>query len=273
MAWPKTDVWKSEPPRCDGPLLDPRQDRPLGLTADDCGLVLDAIAGPDSNDPTTSDEDWDYTHSGKRRFRLGVPKGVADDAQEEVQICFKEALNVLKNISTVEEFEFPDLPHEAITRTILNVEAASSFDEFTDDGNASQLTAPEDHYGPYARTMIFARDYLKAMRLRGVMARAVDKTIVRFDAVVAPSSKRVATPIDQEFRKAAPGTTKDLMGAIGNGAGLPSISVPCGFTSSGLPVGIQFMGRAYDENIIIAIAKAYQSLTDWHKRHPNIPLE
>jgi aspartyl-tRNA(Asn)/glutamyl-tRNA(Gln) amidotransferase subunit A len=241
---------------------------PLCLTADDCGLVLEAISGPDPDDPTTVDEDWRYKPSAKRRFRLGVPKGVADDAQEDVRICFEEALNVLRKISTIEEFEFPDMPYEAITRTILNAEAASSFDEFVESGRASELTAPEDHYGPYARTVVLAKDYLRALRLRGVMARVVDEVMARFDAVVAPSSKRMATPIDQEFRKAAPGTTKDLMGAIGNGAGLPSISVPGGFTSNGLPVGIQFMGRAYDENIIIAIAKTYQSVTDWHKRHP-----
>jgi len=241
---------------------------PLCLTADDCGLVLEAISGPDPDDPTTVDEDWRYKPSAKRRFRLGVPKGVADDAQEDVRICFEEALSVLRKISTIEEFEFPEMPYEAITRTILNAEAASSFDEFVESGRASELTAPEDHCGPYARTVVLAKDYLRALRLRGVMARVVDEVMARFDAVVAPSSKRMATPIDQEFRKAAPGTTKDLMGAIGNGAGLPSISVPGGFTSNGLPVGIQFMGRAYDENIIIAIAKTYQSVTDWHKRHP-----
>jgi len=241
---------------------------PLCLTADDCGLVLEAISGPDPDDPTTVDEDWRYKPSAKKRFTLGVPKGVADDAQEDVRICFEEALNVLRKISTIEEFEFPDMPYEAITRTILNAEAASSFDEFIESGRASELTAPEDHYGPYARTVVLAKDYLRALRLRGVMARVVDEIMARFDAVVAPSSKRMATPIDQEFRKAAPGTTKDPMGAIGNGAGLPSISVPSGFTSNGLPVGIQFMGRAYDENIIISIAGAYQSLTDWHRRHP-----
>jgi len=55
---------------------------------------------------------------------------------------------------------------------------------------------------------------------------------------------------------------------VGNGAGLPSISVPSGFTEAGLPTGIQFMGRAYAENAIIAIAKGYQERTDWHRRHP-----
>ncbi len=65
------------------------------------------------------------------------------------------------------------------------------------------------------------------------------------------------------------------MGAVGNGAGLPSISVPNGFTPRGLPTGIEFMGRPYEENAIIAVARAYQSKTDWHLRHPKrlIPRE
>ena len=58
------------------------------------------------------------------------------------------------------------------------------------------------------------------------------------------------------------------MGAIGNGAGLPAISVPNGFSEKGLPTGMQFMGRAYNENTIIAVARAYQSCTEWHLAHP-----
>ena len=63
----------------------------------------------------------------------------------------------------------------------------------------------------------------------------------------------------------------DLMGAIGNGCGLPSISVPNGFDQDGLPTGIQFMSRAYDENICIAIAREFQARTGWHTRHPGEP--
>jgi aspartyl-tRNA(Asn)/glutamyl-tRNA(Gln) amidotransferase subunit A len=58
------------------------------------------------------------------------------------------------------------------------------------------------------------------------------------------------------------------MGAVGNGAGLPGISVPSGFSEQGLPTGVQFMGRAYAENTVLAVARAYQSLTDWHTQHP-----
>ena len=244
---------------------------PLCLTADDCGLVLEAIAGFNPNDLTTIDEDWKYKPKMKKRFRLAVPKGVVDGAEEDVRNCFEKALNILRKLSIIEEFEFPELPYEAMTRTILNAEAASAFDDFTESGEASKLTASEDRYGLYARTIVFAKDYLKALRLRRVVARVVDGAMEPFDAVVAPSSKRAATPIDQEFLKVAWwNRVKDPMGAIGNAAGLPSISVPCGFTNDGLPVGIQFMGRAYDENVIIAIATAFQSLTDWHTRHPNM---
>ena len=58
------------------------------------------------------------------------------------------------------------------------------------------------------------------------------------------------------------------MGAIGNGLGLPAITVPNGFSDKGLPTGVQFMGRAYDESVILAVACAYQSLTTWHLCHP-----
>ncbi|HAL46669.1 MAG TPA: amidase, partial [Dehalococcoidia bacterium] len=129
------------------------------------------------------------------------------------------------------------------------------------------LTAPEDHYGPYARTSVLATDYIKASRLRGVMAKEVDAVMSRFDAIAAPTSGRTASPITEEFRNSVP-STPDVMGAAGNGCGLPSISVPSGFSEDGLPTGIQFMGRPYAENTILAIARAYQSITDWHTRHP-----
>jgi len=243
---------------------------PLCLTADDCGLVLEAISGADPKDPTTCDRPFKYDiDAPEDGFKLAILKGVTEGVEDEVLSNFEEALKVLEQVATIEEIEFPNLPYEAITRTILNAESASAFDEFIESGKASELTAPEDHYGPYARTAVLARDYLKALRLRGVMAKAIDEAITPYDAVVAPTRRTVASPIDEEFRRVAPGTERDIMGAAGNGAGLPSVSVPSGFTDSGLPTGIQFMGRAYDENTILAVARVYQSITNWHKRHPH----
>ena len=91
-----------------------------------------------------------------------------------------------------------------------------------------------------------------------------------YDALAAPTGMSTAPPIDQDFRGVVTGTARDTMGAVGNSAGLPSISVPSGFSDEGLPTGIQFMGRAYDENRILAVARAYQGLTDWHTRHPDV---
>jgi aspartyl-tRNA(Asn)/glutamyl-tRNA(Gln) amidotransferase subunit A len=242
---------------------------PLCLTADDCGLVLEAIAGPDTRDPSTADRTFTYdADAPSKGFKLAVLKGATEGVNEEVLANFEESLKILERMATIEEIKFPDLPYVAITRIILNAESASAFEELIESGKTSELTAPEDHYGLYARTTILAKDYLKALRLRTFMSKAADEAMSGYDAVVAPSRRSPATPVDEEFRRTSPGTARDLMGAVGNGAGLPSVGVPNGFTGGGLPTGIQFMGRAYSENAILTVARAYQSMTDWHKRHP-----
>ena len=244
---------------------------PLAQTADDCGIILEAIAGPDPLDPTTIQKPWRYNpRPTKRRPRIAILRGVADDANLEVKDNFEKALKTIRGYADVYEIDLPDLPYEAITRTILNAEAASAFEDIVESGTISRLTAPEDHWGPYARTALLATDYLRAMRLRGKMVKAATQAMEPYDAFAAPSAKKPATPIGEEFRKIAPGATKDIMGAVGNGCGLPAISVPDGFTETGLPTGIQFMGKPYQENTIISIARTYQNLTDWHKRHPQL---
>ena len=245
---------------------------PLCLTADDCGIVLDAIAGPDPNDPTTYSHEFTYDEGLNpsrlgRKFRLGVPKDVTEGAQDAVKSNFEAALEALSDIADVEEVTLPDLPYVPIVRTILMVEAASAFEDFLAEGGPQKLTAPEDHYGPYARTAILATDYVRALRLRGVMARQVDEVMSNYDAFAAPTSLTTASPVDEQFRRNTSGPG-DIVGAIGNGCGLPSLSVPSGFDSDGMPTGIQFMARAYDENICIALGRAYQERTDWHRQHP-----
>ena len=242
---------------------------PLCLTADDCGIVLEAIAGADADDPATTDMPYRYDlfASMGRRFKLAVIKDVAEGAQAEVAANFERALRTLGEVADIEEIEFPEMPYEAITRTILSAESASAFQEFIDGGGASGLTAPESRH-PYARLFIPAQDYVTALRLRGRVAKIADEVMSPYDALVAPSRSLTATPIDQEFRGVVAGSAHDIMGAVGNSAGLPAISVPSGFSDEGLPTGIQLMGRAYDENRILAVARAYQSLTDWHTQHP-----
>jgi aspartyl-tRNA(Asn)/glutamyl-tRNA(Gln) amidotransferase subunit A len=241
---------------------------PIAQTADDCGLVLDAIAGPDPKDPTASPRPYRYEARDRTSFRFGRIRDVTDGCEEAVVENFTRSLGVLGKFATVEEVTLPDLPYEQITRTILQVEASSAFEDLIGSGGIAGLTAPEDRHTPYARDTILAKDYLKAVRLRTVMAKEIDRVLERYDALVAPGRINEAPVLGQEFRSAIGATAKDVMGAIGNGAGLPAVCVPNGFGVRGLPTSIQFMGRAWEENTVLAAARAYQSLTDWHTRHP-----
>ena len=236
---------------------------PLCLTADDSGLVLEAIAGRDPKDPTTTHRTfrYDYSDVSSRRFRLGVLKGVTDHVDEPTRSNFEQALVVLGEVADVEEMEFSDLPHEEVLQVILFAEASSAFEEIVDGGMLAGLTAPEDRFGAYPRVTVLAKDYIKALRLRRLIAENADQVMSPFDALVSP-------PLDQGFRSATLHSGRDTMMSLGNVAGLPAVSVPSGFSEEGLPTGIKFMGRAYEENAILAVARAYQSLTDWHERHP-----
>jgi len=243
---------------------------PLALTADDCGLVLEAIAGRDAADPTTADQP--YRHAGapsrERRFRFGVLRGVTEGCDDAVRENFERSLAVLKSFGSIEEVTLPDLPYDDITRTILYAEAASAFEDLIESGGIAGLTAPEDRYSPYARDAILAKDYVKALRLRGVMAREADHVLAPLDALVAPGRSTVAALLGGEIRTVVRGTARDVMGAVGNGAGLPAVAVPNGFGARGLPTSLQFMGRAWEEGTVLAAAHVYQSATDWHQRHP-----
>ena len=246
---------------------------PLCLTADDCGIVLEAIAGPDPRDATTHSQPFSYDDAWQpgRRYRIGVLRGVLDEAAEAVKENFQAALDTLAEVADVEEVELPDFPYVEVTSIILMVESASAFEDFLTQGGPQQLAAPGYHgRSPYARPAILATDYVKALRLRGVMARQVDQLLAGYDALAAPTAMDTATPVDEEFRNralTAPGPG-DLMGAIGNGCGLPALSVPTGFDAAGLPTGIQFMARAYDENVCLALGREFQQRTDWHTHHP-----
>ena len=241
---------------------------PLCLTPDDCGLVLETIAGPDPSDPSTTDRAFRYEpNPPKRRFRFGALRDVAAGADAATRKNFDAALKTLEEIASIEEVQIPALPYEEITRTILFGELASAFEDLIESGQIAGLTAPEDRYTPYSRVGVLARDYIRALRLRGIVATEIDRAMRKFDALLGPSRPFSSTKLGEEFPSAIRGG-KDIMGAIGNAAGLPAISVPDGFTEDGVPTGIQFMGRAYDENTIIAAASSYQTLTDWHLRHP-----
>jgi aspartyl-tRNA(Asn)/glutamyl-tRNA(Gln) amidotransferase subunit A len=245
---------------------------PMGRTADDCGLVLTALAGRDPLDPTSSGRTFTWPERGERRFRIGVVRGATEGTQPEVRRNFEASLEVLRRIGQVEEgIALPDLPFGPVVSLLIQVEGASAFRDLLESGRAGQLRAARDKWGGYPGAAVLAVDYLQAMRVRTKMKRELDRLQARFDALVAPTRSTVAYPLDRDFDRAYPGRNggPPLIPA-GNLAGQPAVSVPNGFGANGLPTGLQFTGRAWSEARLLRLAWAYQQATDWHRRRPRL---
>jgi aspartyl-tRNA(Asn)/glutamyl-tRNA(Gln) amidotransferase subunit A len=108
------------------------------------------------------------------------------------------------------------------------------------------------------------------MRIRRRLAADLDTVLSRFDCVAAPSTGVVASPLTMSFDDYAGPVRRLMLGAAANLAGLPGVSLPNGFGERGLPTGLQLVGRVGDENAILAVARAFQGRSDWHRRQPNL---
>jgi len=255
---------------------------PLCRSADDCGLVLDAIAGPDPNDPTTG-ATFRYSRATRpaatKKWRVGVLKNATVRAQPEVKANFEAALTVLAGFANLEpDVEFPDFPWGPAVGIIVDAEGASAFRDLIESGGTRRLRAQSDRWGGYPAMVTLAVDYLEAMRGRVKMRAALDALLARYDAVVAPTRATVAPRIGYDFDK-QPGVVPPPPDSpappstipAGNLAGLPAVCVPNGFGQHGLPTSLQILGRAHSEATLIAIADEYQQATDWHRRRPPAP--
>ena len=257
---------------------------PLCRTADDCGLVLSVIAGVDPKDPTT-DGEFAYRVRGAddggpaRRFRVGVLANATLGAEPEVRDNFLRATDVLRTFAVVDDVTFPDLPFGAAVDVIVSADAASAFRGIIESGAVKQLQDPADRLGGFASMMTLAADYVDAMRLRVKMRAALDELLSRYDAVIAPTYGSTAEPIGYDFDKPpgpVPAPTPPPDDAprapatvpAGNLAGLPALCVPTGLGRNGLPTSLQFLGRAFSEATLIALADRYQQATDWHLKRP-----
>jgi aspartyl-tRNA(Asn)/glutamyl-tRNA(Gln) amidotransferase subunit A len=241
---------------------------PMCRTADDCGLVLDAIAGHDPGDPTSSPRPYRYTPEAGRThgFRFGVledPK-----MQDEVRASFEASLKVLEEIGTLEPVALPDFPYNQVASAIIAAEMASAFDEFMSGGDVRGLTAPEDRVNGLGSLAVPAHVYLRALRIRRKIAAALDALLAPYDALVAPTSPQVASPVEGSFEAYFSRANRSPLGGAANVAGLPGVGVPNGFGERGLPTSLLFTGRAWEENTLLAAARAYQARTDWHTRQP-----
>jgi aspartyl-tRNA(Asn)/glutamyl-tRNA(Gln) amidotransferase subunit A len=259
---------------------------PLARSAEDCALVLAAIAGPDPLDPTTGPS-FRYVGRGDagapgRRFRLGVLEHATAGTDEDVRQAFEASLGALRDVADLDAaVPFPDLPYREAVDLIVAGEGGAALRELIETGKVKQLQDASDRLGGYAMLLTRAADYVDALRSRVAMRAQLDALLARYDAVVAPTRSRLAPPIGKDFDAPAPGAPATPTPPrpaqaprapatipAGNLAGLPALALPNGFGKEGLPSSLQLIGRAGSEATLVAIGAAYQRLTDWHRRRP-----
>ncbi|MEI9973668.1 MAG: amidase family protein [Ignavibacteriota bacterium] len=251
---------------------------PLARSADDCGRILQAIAGGDSKDAGSAGINFYYAPQYARplkELKVGfAPVDFADRAEESARAAFQAALTTMKEMGvTLLETKLPQFPYGPILSTILAAEQASSFESLITSGRVDQLNDAAQIAGLKASLELPARDYLKAMRVRRMVQDEFRNLFSQVDVLLAPGRSGPATKIEQPLDRGgfqpAAGVPQGLQGIVqaGNLAGLPALVLPCGFAGN-LPIALQVVGGAFSENVLLSIGREFQTRTDWHKRRP-----
>jgi aspartyl-tRNA(Asn)/glutamyl-tRNA(Gln) amidotransferase subunit A len=241
---------------------------PMARSAEDCAIVLAAIAGPYAGDSTTIGQPALSTDDLTSGFRFGFLRNSIEKVDSAVADNTRASLEVLRRFGEVTEIDLPELPWNDAASMIIMCEAASAFEELLESGRAAELTAPEDRSGVYHALTVPAVDYLRAMRIRKAGARAMASPLAEFDLLVAPAYSVGAPPAEGSFEAYFDKHPAESLSAMGNLTGLPSISVPNGFTANGLPTSLELLGTWWNEGTVVAAATELQRRTDWHTRRP-----
>ncbi|HWO01298.1 MAG TPA: amidase [Blastocatellia bacterium] len=242
----------------------------MGRTADDCGLVLARIAGHDRLDPASlSDGAFDYNAiSGKRPLKIGWLTNAWKRIPPDIEAAVKAAADVLRsNGAVIKEASLPEGPWEAAAGTVISVEGAAAFDSLIESGRVAELNDPLGKIACYVNQQIPASDYMRALRIRGILQRKMDELLSGFDVIATASLPVTASVLTANLETDL--DFSDPLGGIGNICGLPAVSVPCGLVK-GLPVGIQFVARALDDHKVVEAASLFQQHTEWHRKHPPV---
>jgi aspartyl-tRNA(Asn)/glutamyl-tRNA(Gln) amidotransferase subunit A len=254
---------------------------PLARTVEDCALLLGLMAGADPEDPTASTAPVpDYmaaTTTSLRGLKIGVPTTFyVDDLDSEVARILDDSIAVLKREGAdIVKVELPDQRQlTAASQLVLAVEAAAFHKRWL-------IERPQD-YGPQVLMRlqnglaIPGVSYLEALRWRGPALAAHVAATAGVDAVLAPVAPVAAPTLAESDVGNGPGAEAIIQRLTRftrpiNYLGLPSLSIPSGFTKSGLPVGMQLIGRSFDEATLLGIGAAFQRATDFHEKVPKLP--
>jgi aspartyl-tRNA(Asn)/glutamyl-tRNA(Gln) amidotransferase subunit A len=252
----------------------------MARTAEDCALMLQALAGNDRLDPSSSTESVpDYTatlDAGIKGLRIGVPDSFFfDDVEPGVERAVGAAIEMLRDLGAeVRDVSLPLIAEAPAAVGAIMLPEALAFHQ-------RWLNERPDDYGEDVRFRLengatfLAVHYVQAQRFREMIVAAWrDEVFGQVDILATPTTLISAPLVEEEGGSALLGaglrTTFSLIRNTNplNLLGIPAISLPCGFTDGGLPIGLQLAGRWWEEAAILRAAHAFQQATDWHLRRP-----
>lgn len=271
---------------------------PFTKTVEDSAIMLKIISGVDPNDSTSADVPVpNYQAELKRDMRgvrAAVPKEYFVEGMEPgVEKVVREAISQLESLGvSIEEVSLPYTKYALPTYYIIApAEASANLARF--DGVKYGLSSPDatniwDAYmktrgrgfGPEVKRRImlgtyalsagyYDAYYLKAQKVRTLIKRDFDEVFKKFDIVVTPTTPTVPFKIGERIADPLQMYLSDMFTVPVNMAGIPGLSVPCGFVDD-LPVGLQIITKAFDETTMLQVAYAYEQSTGWHKRMPKL---
>ena len=252
---------------------------PITKRVEDSALMLRIMAGRDELDQTSSHAPVaDYVtelKQGVRGLRIGVPKNFFfDQCHEAVQAAVRVAIDVLKGLGcSTTEFEFPYSSEIIAAANALDFCEASAWHQRDIEQRPGDFQ-PDVRLLLETGLFIPATYYIQAQRVRGMAFREVMDGFRKFHVMITPTEPMVAPKVGQ--RTVMFGNVEESLDSAAcrymypfNLTGLPALSVPCGY-SDGLPIGMQIIGKAFDEATVLRVGQAYEQATDWHLKTPDI---
>jgi aspartyl-tRNA(Asn)/glutamyl-tRNA(Gln) amidotransferase subunit A len=245
---------------------------PICRNVTDAALLLEAIAGYDALDPTCVEwpaEEYATVLAMKTDLRIGlVRQPFFEDLDRDIELAMNEAIKIIRDLAAqVIDGELPSVPTGVQAPEVFAVHKnyyASSPELYRGwmRGRLAQAAT--------ADTAVYVTDRFALERVR----RTVNDMFDQVDLLITPT-----TPVPPITIEAASHMSPDPAGEVWlrntrpfNAYGLPTISIPCGFTSDGLPIGLQIAGPRFGEGRVLAFAHSFEQATDWHKRAPILPL-
>jgi aspartyl-tRNA(Asn)/glutamyl-tRNA(Gln) amidotransferase subunit A len=269
---------------------------PMTKDTTDCALMLEAIAGHDPADSTSVPAPVpayaSYLTGDVKGLRVGLPKEYfIPGMQPDVEKALKEAVRTLeKNGAELVEVSLPHTEYAvAVYYIIATAEASSNLARYDGmkyghraagkDLTETYFKTRQEGFGPEVKRRImlgtyalsagyYDAYYLKAQKVRTLVKRDFEEAFKKCDVIVTPTAPTTAFKIGEKTGDPLQMYLSDIFTISVNLAGLPGLSLPCGFDGDGMPIGMQIIGKHFDEATMLKVAHAYEQATEWHKRKP-----